>query len=148
MHGRPHHNAGPGECGQIEGVNRLPKAMQHVIRGINHIADTALPDALQALPEPVRAGANLHARDHRREVAWAADLILNTHRSMRADRVRYGMMNRDVGRRGRKVGRHVAQWYAQEGGNLTRYAAVRQEVRTVRQNIQLKLSIGDGQHIQ
>ena len=64
-----HHDGGTVQPGQVEGVERLAQLQEHIVRGVHHVVDGPGSRAPQTLLEPRRRGADLHAPDHRAEIA-------------------------------------------------------------------------------
>ena len=60
-----------GEQMVVEGVQRLAGLEHHVVGDVDNVVDAANADPLECVAQPARAGANRHAANDARVVAWA-----------------------------------------------------------------------------
>ena len=69
----------------VERVQRLPVLDHDVVGDVDDVVDRAHPEGGQAVLHPLRRGADLHARDHRGDVAGAEIWVANLDRRLVLD---------------------------------------------------------------
>ena len=67
------------ELAQVEGVERLPGEVHHVVGHVHDVVDRAPAGGGHALGEPLGRGADLHVADHARGVARAELGVVDRH---------------------------------------------------------------------
>ena len=126
----------------------LTESVQHVIGGVNHVADAALSDTFESGTQPVGTGTDPHAGDHGGDVARTADGIVDPHRRVRASGAEWRAVHRHVQRRRRNVRRTRRHRHAEHRSDFARHAHVRQQVGTIRQHIEIQACIRNREHVE
>ena len=155
----------PGEPAEVEGVHRLPVAMQHVVGHVDHVGDRAQSERGEAPHEPLRTGPHRHAANDDAHVAWAAIGVVELHLCpagagaleivrdgttgrgdapvdpiAEADRPRLAVYCEYL------VG--VADAPPVERRDLARHAVVREQVGAIREHVDVVLHVADGDRLE
>ena len=119
--GPAHDDAGPGDLGQVEGMDGLARGEKDVIGDVHDVVDGVQPHGLDAGPQPVGRRPDRDAADDQAAIARAEVLVLD-------------LDGDEVGRPGGHLGQRpgpLLERLAQQGGDLAGHAHVPQRVGAV-----------------
>ena len=133
-----HHDGLILHAGQVERMHRMAGLHHHEIGNIHDVVDRAHARAVEIFAHPLRAGADLHVRDHACAVARAGRVVQHLDLCVILKFALAVLLNADF--------RHH-KMLVQHGGAFTRQSPHAQAIRTIRQNFKIDHLVAQSEHL-